>query len=141
MPALAPTEFYATITWLGTVPAESGGIRSVPFENLDVTFAGIPGERHFGLTRPSCSRVLSQHPERGTEIANTRQVTILSAEEIAVIAADCGLEHLEPTYLGASIVIEGIEDFSHVPPSSRLQAENAYHRHAEPPLPSARPRN
>ena len=124
MPALAPTEFYATITWLGTVPAESESIRAVSLQNLELTFAGIPGERHYGETRPSCSRVLSQYPERGTEIANTRQLSILSAEEIALVAADCGLDHLDPTYLGASIVIEGIGDFSHVPPSSRLQADN-----------------
>jgi len=124
MPALAPTEFYATVTWLGTVPAEKDSIRAIQLDSLDLTFAGIPGERHAGLTRPSCSRVLTQYPERGTEIANARQVTILSADEMALIAADCGLDALDPMYLGASIVIEGIEDFSHVPPSSRLQAEN-----------------
>lgn len=123
MPALAPTEFYATVTWLGTVPADKDSIRAIPLDSLELTFAGIPGERHAGVTRPSCSRVLSQYPERGTEIANARQVTILSAEEMALIAQDCGLETLDPTYLGASIVIEGIGDFSHVPPSSRLQAE------------------
>lgn len=124
MPALAPTEYFATITWLGTVPAETGSIRAEKRDSLELTFAGIPGERHEGVTRPSCSRVLSQHPERGTEIANVRQVTILSGEEIARIATDCGLKDLDPIYLGASIVIKGIEDFSHVPPSSRLQAEN-----------------
>lgn len=124
MPALAPTEFYATVTWLGTVPAERDSIRAVPLDSLELTFAGIAGERHEGVTRPSCSRVLSQHPERGTEIANTRQISILSAEELSLIATDCGLESLDPIYLGVSVVIEGIEDFSHVPPSSRLQADN-----------------
>lgn len=123
MPALAPTEFYATITWLGTVPAEKDSIRSEKLESLDLTFEGIPGERHAGRNRPSCSRVTSQHA-KGTEISNVRQVTILSGEEISQIAADCGLDCLNPKYLGASIVIEGIEDFSHVPPSSRLQADN-----------------
>src|SRR6056300_244378 len=51
MPALAPTEFYATVTWLGTVPAEKDSIRAIPLDSLDLTFAGIPGERHAGLTR------------------------------------------------------------------------------------------
>ena len=123
MPALAPTEYYATITWLGTVPADRDSIRAVPLERLDLSFEGIAGERHEGRNRPSCSRVTSQHP-KGTEISNVRQVTILSGEEMAMIAADIGLECLNPKYVGASIVIEGIEDFSHVPPSSRLQAEN-----------------
>lgn len=124
MPALAPTEFYGTIKWLGTVPAEKDSIRAIRLEELELTFEGIPGERHSGLTRPSCSRVLSQYPVRGTEIANARQITILSEEELALIARDCGMEALDPIYVGASIVIEGIEDFSHVPPSSRLQADN-----------------
>jgi len=124
MPALIPTEFYATITWLGTVPADRDSIRAEAREDLEFTFAGIPGERHEGLTRPSCSRVLAQYPLRDTEIGNTRQVSIVSAEELALTAADCGLSDLDPVYIGASIILEGIEDFSHVPPSSRLQAEN-----------------
>jgi len=64
--------------------------------------------------------VTAQHP-KGTEIANVRQFSILSAEEIAAIAAEIGLDRLAPEWLGASIVIEGIADFSHVPPSARLQ--------------------
>ena len=123
MPALIPTDFYATITWLGTVPATRDSIRAEAVEGLELSFAGIPGERHEGVTRPSCSRVLEQHP-RGTEIGNSRQISILSAEEMAMIAAGCKLDALDPIYVGASIIIEGIEDFSHVPPSARLQAEN-----------------
>lgn len=123
MPALIPTEFYATVTWLGASFAENDSIQAQRLESLNLTFEGILGGRHEGRNRPSCSRVISQHP-RDTEISNVRQVTILSGEEIAMIAADCDMECLNPKYLGASIVIEGIEDFSHVPPSSRLQAEN-----------------
>ncbi len=123
MPALAPTEYYAIITWLGSVPANPENIRSEKQESLELTFEGIPSGQHTGHTRPSCIRVSSQHPE-DTEIANVRQVTILSEEELAMIAAECDLESLDPKYLGASIVIKGIEDFSHIPPSSRLQVEN-----------------
>jgi len=123
MPALAPTDYYATITWLGSVPENPKNIRSEKQESLDLTFEGIPNGQHTGRNRPSCVRVSSQHPE-GTEISNVRQVSIISREELAEIAADCDLESLDPIYLGASIVVEGIEDFSHIPPSSRLQAEN-----------------
>ena len=31
------------------------------------------------------------------------------------------METLDPIYLGATIVLKGIPDFSHIPPSSRLQ--------------------
>lgn len=120
MPALKPTGLAGRLTWLGLVDARREGIRSAPRDTVFAGFAGVAGEQHGGLTRRSCSRVRALHPE-GTEIANVRQVSILSAEEMAGIAAEIGLERLEPEWLGASIVIEGIADFSHVPPSSRLQ--------------------
>jgi MOSC domain-containing protein YiiM len=64
--------------------------------------------------------VTGQYP-RGTTIRNVRQVSLVSAEELAAIAAALGLERVEPAWLGASVVVEGIPDFSHLPPSSRLQ--------------------
>ncbi len=123
MPALVPTDHYATITWLGTVPDRAAGLKAHARQSLALSFAGAEGETHGGLTRPSCSRVLSQYP-RDTVIRNTRQLCVMSAEEIAAIAAAMGIDALDPSYLGASLVIEGISDFTHVPPSSRLQAES-----------------
>lgn len=123
MPALIPTDITGRITWLGRVADQSASIRSVPLEEMALTFAGLEGEIHAGRTRPSCSRVTAQHPE-GTEIANVRQLSILCAEEMAKTAAAMGLSSLAPEWLGASIVVSGIPDFSHVPPSSRLQAQS-----------------
>ena len=122
MPALLPTAFTAKITWLGRVENQDDGIRSVPLREMAVSYAGVEGEIHGGLTRSSCVRVKDQHPE-GMEIRNVRQFSVLSAEELAEIAAEIGVEQLRPEWLGASVVIEGIPDFSHVPPSSRLQNE------------------
>lgn len=122
MPALLPTDHVATITWLGRVPGRAAGLASVPLDVLAASFAGIEGEAHSGLTRPACVRVSAQYPA-GTEIRNVRQLSILSAEEIATVAAKMGVESLDPAWLGASMVLEGISDFSHVPPSSRLQTE------------------
>ena len=120
MPALAPTEITGTVVWIGYVPDRDVSLRSAPQEQVTLTFAGIAGEAHGGLTRASCSRVVSQHP-KGTEIRNTRQLSVVSAEELAAIAADCGVEQLDPALVGASLVISGIPDFTHLPPSSRLQ--------------------
>lgn len=123
MPVFLPTEFTARVTFLGRVPPVEGqGLASVAQEALDLGFA-VEGEVHGGMTRGSCSRVLNIHPDRGTEIRNTRQLSILSAEEMAQIAANMELESLDPALLGASIVLEGIPDFSFVPPGSRLVAE------------------
>jgi len=120
MPALKLTARTARITWLGTVPEERKNIRSVPRSSVELSFAGIAGEMHSGRTRPSCVRVKGQF-RQGTEIANTRQISILSAEELALIAARMRLDDIDPAWLGASMVVEGIPDFSHVPPSARLQ--------------------
>lgn len=122
MPALKPTKITGTITFLGAVPhRDAPTLETVVLEEMPLAFGGYAGDVHSGVTRPSCSRVLSQHP-RDTEIANTRQLSMVSAEEIAEIARDCGLEAMDPVWMGASIVVSGIPDFTHLPPSSRLQA-------------------
>ncbi|KQI71161.1 sulfurase [Loktanella sp. 5RATIMAR09] len=120
MPALAPTKITGEVVWIGHVPDRDASLRSQAVDMAELTYAGIPGEVHGGLTRPSCSRVLSQYP-RNTDIRNVRQLSVVSAEELAEIATACGLETLDPALIGASLVIGGIPDFSHLPPSSRLQ--------------------
>lgn len=124
MPALVPSDHHGTITWLGVMRVPVGPDliihgEDVPDE-MPLTFAGYEGEVHAGRTRPSCSRTLMQHP-RNTEIANVRQVTIVSEEEMAAVAAELGLEGMDYGWLGASVVLRGIPDLTHVPPSSRLQ--------------------
>ena len=122
MPALIPTSFEGVIAWLGVVRAALGVLPSQPETEVFASFAGVVGEVHGGVTRASCSRVTGQYP-RGTEIRNVRQFSVLSAEELALIAQGMGLAVLDPGLLGASLVISGIPDFTHLPPSSRLQFE------------------
>ena len=124
MPALTPTSFSGKITWLGRVPdRDTPELTTIALNELPLTFAGAEGEVHAGFTRPSCARVTSQYP-RDTEIKNTRQLSIVSAEELTKIAATLNLDEIDPAWLGASIVVDGIPDFSHVPPSSRLQSQD-----------------
>ena len=120
MPALLPTEFTGEVVWIGRVFDRDTSLCSDPMNAAELTFAGIPGESHGGVTGPSCMRVTRQHP-KGTEIRNVRQLCVMSAEELAEIALGCGIERLDPAYAGASIVVRGIPDFTHLPPSSRLQ--------------------
>ncbi|WP_375266171.1 MOSC domain-containing protein [Planktotalea sp.] len=121
MPVLKPTDYYATVKWLGSVKDSETDLTSTPTVEMPLTFAGFEAEFHAGLTRPSCSRVKQQYP-RFTEIKNARQLSIVSQEELDLIAAEMGLAQLAPQLVGASLVIEGIPDWSHVPPSSRLVA-------------------
>lgn len=123
MPALIKTEYTGTIVWLGRVPDRDAALRSEALDQVEASFAGFEGEDHGGLTRPSCSRVKTQYP-KGTEIRNTRQICVVSAEEMAEVAADIGVDSFDPEWCGAGLVIEGIPDFTHIPPSSRLQSES-----------------
>ncbi|MBY6048182.1 MOSC domain-containing protein [Vannielia litorea] len=122
MAGLKKIDATATVTWLGWVESREATLRSEPLGIVDATLEGFPGEDHGGATRPSCSRVLALYPERGTPIRNTRQLSILSTEELAEIAQTLGLEELSPDLLGASLILSGLPDFSHIPPGTRLQA-------------------
>lgn len=123
MPALKPTPFAAEITWLGRVEDRAARLIATPLQTMDLGFDGPSGESHGGSIRLSCSRVLDLYP-RNTPIRNTRQMSILSVEELDLIAADMGLPGLDPGLLGASMVLRGLPDFTHLPPSSRLLAES-----------------
>jgi hypothetical protein len=120
MPALTKTHWTGRIDWLGIVPDRDTALRSKALSEVMARFSGFEREAHAGLTRASCSRVTQQYP-RGTEIRNTRQICIVAAEELALIAAEIGVAVVDPAWLGASLVVSGIPDFTHLPPSARLQ--------------------
>lgn len=123
MPILTPTDFHARIVYLGVVLDRAVTLESEPRQALDLTLDGAPEECHGGRTRPSCTRVKLQYA-RGTEIANARQLSLLSAEELAATAADMGIDAIRPEWVGANIVLEGLPDFTRIPPSSRLIFES-----------------
>ena len=119
MPVLIDSGYTATVTWLGLAPGEAS-LRADAMDALDLGFHGLSGARHEGENRPSCVRVKNLYPE-DIEIRNVRQLSVLSQEELDGIAAEIGLEPLDPGLLGANLILSGIPDFTHVPPSSRLQ--------------------
>lgn len=123
MSTLRKTEYTGRIEWLGRSDGATDTIRSLAQPKLELGYHGLSDARHSGETRPSCVRVKMLYPE-GTEIRNLRHVTILSGEEMDAIAAELGLETLDPETLGVNIVLRGIPDFTHVPPNARLQSES-----------------
>lgn len=83
-------------------------------------FTGMEGDCHGGITRKSDSRMRKQY-KRGTEVRNSRQVSILSSEELEDIAGRMGIPAVKPEWVGANIVSRGIPDLTLLPPSTRLQ--------------------
>ncbi len=119
MPILEPTDITGTVVFLGIVPDRGISLESVAQARVEARFEGLAGESHSGLVRASCSRVTAQYA-KGTPIRNTRQLSILSREELAAVAAAMGLEALAPEWVGANLVLEGVPELTLLPPASRL---------------------
>lgn len=98
--------------------AAPGDFTTFPAGSLDLRHDGIAGDRHFGFTRASGSRE-PWHP-RGTEIRNRRQLSVLSVEELAEVAAALGIAAIEPAWIGGNLVIEGVPRLSFLPSGTRL---------------------
>lgn len=90
--------------------------RRIPEAHLE--FGGIVGDRHFGFTRPADSRQ-PMFP-KGTEIFNRRQITIVSKEDCEKIAAEMGVEQIQPEWLGANLFLSGFPNLTKLTMGSRI---------------------
>ncbi|MBW4022291.1 MAG: MOSC domain-containing protein [Proteobacteria bacterium] len=99
--------------------ADPADFVTTPVETLHLSFEGIAGDRHAGATYLSDARS-PWHP-RGTPIANTRQLSLVSVEESAEVAALLGIPELDPRLLGANLVLSGFPELSFLPSGTRLQ--------------------
>jgi hypothetical protein len=106
----------------GLYAALSEGFVSAPVDALDLTYDGIAGDRHAGMTRQSGGR--EPWYKRGTEMRNERQLSILCRDELADAAKAMELDRIEPEWIGANIVLDGVKDLSKLPPRSLLFFES-----------------
>ncbi|PTW58859.1 MOSC domain-containing protein [Breoghania corrubedonensis] len=102
--------------------AEGDAFPTSAVESLTFTFEGIPGDFHAGSTRRSGGRE-PWYP-RGTEMRNERQISILAVDELAEIAKRMEIEKIEPEWIGANVVMDGLPRLSMIPPRTRLVFEN-----------------
>jgi hypothetical protein len=89
-----------------------------PVDELRLGFDGISGDFHAGPTRRSGGRE-PWYP-RGTEMRNERQLSIVAADELAVVAERMGLTEIKPEWIGANVVIEGVPNLSMLPAGTLL---------------------
>jgi MOSC domain-containing protein YiiM len=111
----------AEVILVNSTPQEDLTSSRVP--SIKVNYEGLEGESHSGLIRSSCERVRHQY-KKGTEIRNTRQISLVSIEELTTIASTMGIPKLEPEWIGANLLVSGIPNFSKIPPSTRLIFES-----------------
>ncbi|MEI2383694.1 MOSC domain-containing protein [Breoghania sp. JC706] len=101
--------------------AEGDGFATSAVDSLTFTFDGIPGDVHAGATRRSGGRE-PWYP-RGTEMRNERQISILASDELAEAARRMEIETIEPEWIGANMVLDGLPRLSMIPSRTRLAFE------------------
>ena len=57
---------------------------------------------------------------KGTLVRNTRQVSIVSTEELALIAEALGVPQVLAAWLGANLELAGVPRLTQLPPGTRL---------------------
>lgn len=92
--------------------------RSFPQPEVEVTFDGFTGDKHGGMIHRSTPHV-SRHPP-GTEMRNERQITVLSQEEMAEVAAELGVPEVRAEWLSANLLLAGVPHLTQLPPKTRL---------------------
>ena len=98
--------------------APSDHFETRPVEELRLGFDGISGDFHAGVTRRSGGRE-PWYP-RGTEMRNERQLSIVAADELAIVAERMGLVQIKPEWIGANLLIEGVPNLSMLPAGTLL---------------------
>jgi len=98
--------------------AEGDDFTARETDSLVLTFDGVVGDYHNGTTRFSGGRE-PWYP-RGTEMRNERQLSILSRDELAIVAKRLDIPEIKPEWIGCSMLLDGIENLSRLPPRTML---------------------
>lgn len=93
----------------------------IPVDEIQVTWEGFVGDKHYGLTMKSTSQ--QKHSPKGTEVRNVRQVSIVSVEDLAAAAANLGIQRIDAAWVGANLLLSGIPNLTQLPSGSRLYFE------------------
>lgn len=117
---LTKLSFQGTVELLLASPDRDTGLEKQKVTDARFLLTGMDGDCHGGFSRKSDSRMLKQY-KRNTEVRNSRQVSILSVEELAEVAGRMQIPEVKPEWVGANMVLSGIPDLTLLPPSTRLQ--------------------
>ena len=106
-----------TLTGLG-IADDSTSFVTRSLARVELSWGGIEGDRHFGLTAKAGVR--QKHHRSGTEIRNARQLSIVSEEELAEVAGALAVPRVGWQWLGANLCLKGLPKLTQLAPSTRL---------------------
>ncbi|HSM24909.1 MAG TPA: hypothetical protein VK856_08615 [Anaerolineaceae bacterium] len=91
---------------------------SVPVNSASFTFEGMVGDKHASIN----TMLRTKHPEfkQKIEVRNTRQISLMSVEELSLIAEDIGIPEIKAEWLTTNLLISGIPHLSQLPPGTRF---------------------
>jgi hypothetical protein len=87
-------------------------------DSLSLDHEGIIGNRHRGWLRKADARV--PYLKRGTPIRNTRMLSIVSVADLATASQRLGVARIDPAWVGANLLVDGLAWFSYLPRGTKL---------------------
>ena len=114
--SMPPQKLRGTLA--GLFKAQGKDFQTQPVSELPLTFEGIPGDFHAGFTRRSGGR--EPWYDRGTEMRNERQLSILSSEELRLVARRMEIPELKTEWIGGNLLVDGIPNLTRLPPRTVL---------------------
>jgi len=91
----------------------------IAVDELHLDWGGAVGDRHHGVTMSSDTRQKEVF-DRGTEIRNHRQLSIVDSAELTSIAQALGIDDLAPGTIADNICTDGLTGLTSLEPLSRL---------------------
>jgi len=91
---------------------------SIPVNEIEFSFEGMQGDKHSGST----TFARTKHPEYKVkiEVKNTRQISIMSVEELSSISDEIGVPEIKAEWLFTNLLVSGIPHLSQLPPGTRF---------------------
>jgi len=112
-----PMEQRGTVNYV-MVGFDQNSLVTAMVGEVQVTLEGFEDDKHAGLTRIAGAR--DPKKKRGEKIRNNRQVTIVSIEELGLIAGELDVPAIWPEWLGANLALSGIPNLTMLPKGTRL---------------------
>jgi hypothetical protein len=88
-------------------------------DELLLDWGGPVGDRHYGETMSSDIRQRGVY-ERGTQIRNHRQMSLVDAAELGQIAASLGIDGMAPGVIADNVATEGLPHLTALPRMTRM---------------------